>query len=62
MKKVIFPLLLTFTLPAVAHDGSLLSTEHLNNFGLFDTGDTFVSSSRERLYFLSLENLLTTSP
>jgi len=35
MKKVIFLLLLTFTLPAVAHDGSFLSTEHLNDFGLF---------------------------
>ena len=35
MKKYICPLLLTFTLPAVAHDGSLLSSEHLNDFGLF---------------------------
>ena len=35
MKKFIFPMLLTFTLPAVAHDGSFLSTEHLNDFGLF---------------------------
>tara|TARA_B100000795_G_C22497579_1_gene322696 strand:+ start:70 stop:333 length:264 start_codon:yes stop_codon:yes gene_type:complete len=35
MKKVIFSLLLTFSLPVVAHDGPLLSTEHLSDFGLF---------------------------
>jgi hypothetical protein len=35
MKKIIFSFLLTFSLPVVAHDGPLLSTEHLSDFGLF---------------------------
>jgi hypothetical protein len=35
MKKIIFSVLLTFSLPVVAHDGPLLSTEHLSDFGLF---------------------------
>jgi hypothetical protein len=34
-EKIIFSFLLAFSLPVVAHDGPLLSTEHLSDFGLF---------------------------